>query len=83
MPPVTVYSKPGCQPCRMTKRQLDSAGITYEEIDLTQDPSALEYVKTLGVQAAPVVVVGGGADVWAGFKPEKIQELVTLKTQAA
>jgi glutaredoxin-like protein NrdH len=52
---------------------LKSIDVDYEEVDMSQDPVALEMVKTLGYTAAPVVV--SGEDHWSGFRMEKIQAL--------
>jgi glutaredoxin-like protein NrdH len=76
MPPVTVYSKPGCQPCKATYRALDKAGITYTSIDITQVEGATEEVAALGYQGVPVVKVGD--DHWNGLRPEKLKELMAL-----
>ena len=70
---VTVYTLPSCVQCDSTKRMLKSIDVDYEEIDMSQDPVALEMVKTLGYTAAPVVV--SGDDHWSGFRMEKIQAL--------
>lgn len=70
---ITVYSTPQCPQCKMTRKSLDRAGITYEEVDLATDAQALEYVKTLGYTQAPVVVAGQGH--WSGFRPDKIATL--------
>jgi glutaredoxin-like protein NrdH len=47
--------------------------IEYAEIDMSQDPVALEMVKTLGYTAAPVVV--SGEEHWSGFRMDKIQAI--------
>jgi glutaredoxin-like protein NrdH len=70
---VTVYTLPSCVQCDSTKRMLKSIDVDYEEVDMSQDPVALEMVKTLGYTAAPVVV--SGEDHWSGFRMEKIQAL--------
>lgn len=70
---VTVYTLPSCVQCDSTKRMLKSIDVDYQEVDMSQDPVALEMVKTLGYTAAPVVVFG--EDHWSGFRMEKIQAL--------
>ena len=70
---VTVYTLPSCVQCDSTKRMLKSIDVDYEEVDMSQDPVALEMIKTLGYTAAPVVV--SGDDHWSGFRMEKIQAL--------
>lgn len=74
---ITVYTKPGCNPCRMTKLQMTKHGITsFDEVDVTEDEVALNYVKSLGYQQMPVVQAG--EDHWSGFRSEKIKELALL-----
>ncbi|NYE94460.1 glutaredoxin-like protein NrdH [Psychromicrobium silvestre] len=70
---VTVYTKPACVQCNATYRALDKKGITYQSVDLSQDPDALERVRALGYLQAPVVVTE--QDHWSGFRPDKIEEL--------
>ena len=41
---ITVYTKPACVQCTATYRALDSKGIDYNVLDLSQDPAALEQV---------------------------------------
>lgn len=72
---VKVYTKPSCVQCNATYRALDSKGIEYEVIDLTNDDQALERVKALGYLQAPVVVTD--SDHWSGFRPDKIDELTS------
>lgn len=70
---VTVYSKPSCVQCSSSYRALDSKGIDYEVVDMSQDADALERVKALGYLQAPVVITD--EDHWSGFRPDKIAEL--------
>ena len=70
---ITVYSKPDCMQCDATYRALNKHGLEYEVIDITQDEEALQTVKALGYQQAPVVFVNG--DHWSGFRPDKIKAL--------
>lgn len=70
---ITVYTKPSCVQCNATYRALDREGLAYEIVDLTQDETALEKVKALGYQQAPIVIAG--EDHWSGFRPDKISAL--------
>lgn len=70
---VVVYSKPACVQCNATYRALDKKGIDYTIVDMSQDPEALEHVKSLGYQQAPVVVAGDSH--WSGFRPDRINSL--------
>ncbi|WP_054952871.1 glutaredoxin-like protein NrdH [Flaviflexus massiliensis] len=78
---ITVYTKPSCVQCNATTRALNKAGLPYETVDLTEDAEALESVKALGYQQAPVVMAGG--DHWAGFRPDKIKALVAAQADSA
>ena len=69
----TVYTKPSCVQCDMTKRYLDKAGVEYNTVDITKDPEALDLILGMGFQAAPVVISGNFS--FAGFQPDKIDEL--------
>lgn len=77
---ITVYTKPSCVQCTATKRALAKAGLSYSEVDLTQDAEALEAVKALGYQSAPVVFADG--DHWAGFRPDKIKAIAAVAMEA-
>ncbi len=70
---ITVYTKPSCVQCTATYRALDSKGLEYDVLDLSQDEAALAAVKELGYLQAPVVVADD--DHWSGFRPDKIAEL--------
>jgi glutaredoxin-like protein NrdH len=69
----TVYVKPACVQCDMTKRMLDKLEINYDTVDITQDDLALEMVMSMGFKSAPVVITD--SDSWAGFQPDKINAL--------
>ncbi|MBC9944721.1 glutaredoxin-like protein NrdH [Leucobacter sp. cx-328] len=72
---ITVYTKPSCVQCTATYRALDSKGIEYDVLDLSEDETALQTVKELGYLQAPVVVTDEGH--WSGFRPDKIAELAS------
>ncbi|UOQ59728.1 glutaredoxin-like protein NrdH [Leucobacter rhizosphaerae] len=72
---ITVYTKPSCVQCTATYRALDSKGIEYNVLDLSEDATALQTVKGLGYLQAPVVVTED--EHWSGFRPDKISELAS------
>ncbi|MDJ0355424.1 glutaredoxin-like protein NrdH [Paenarthrobacter sp. PH39-S1] len=78
---VTVYTKPACVQCNATYRALDKKGITYQSVDISQDPDALERLRALGYLQAPVVVTD--QDHWSGFRPDKIAELALATASVA
>ena len=69
---VTVYTKPNCVQCNMTKKYLDDRGVEYSTVDITQDSDALDKIINQGFKAAPVV--NAGSEWWAGFKPDLIDK---------
>lgn len=74
---ITVYSKPRCVQCTATYRYLDARGIEYRVVDVTQSEAALAYVsEDLGYSAAPVVVVDD-QNHWSGFRPDRIDLIVS------
>jgi glutaredoxin-like protein NrdH len=54
-------------------------GIEYEEIDMSKDETAVEYVKELGYTAAPIIV--NGTTHWSGFRMEMINGLKLPKPE--
>lgn len=71
---VTVYSKSNCQPCRMTKRELQKAGVAFTEVNLDENPTVAAELAAEGFRSAPVVKVEGG-EAWSGFAVSKIKSL--------
>jgi len=70
---VTVYTKPACVQCNATYRALDKKGIAYQSVDISEDPTALERVRSMGYMQAPVVITDN--DHWSGFRPDKISAI--------
>ena len=71
---IKVYTKPNCKPCNFTKNFILNNKIEAEFIDVTQDESALSYVKNLGYNAMPVVYVDEQTH-WFGFRPDELEKL--------
>ena len=59
---LTVYSTPWCGHCTRLKRQMESAGLAYVDIDIEADPDAERLVRTVngGSATVPVVALPGG-----------------------
>ena len=79
MTDLTIYTKPHCQPCAATKRMAARVGLAYEEIDVSADAGALEFIVGLGYQEAPVVVAGEQS--WSGYRPDLIKALAASKEE--
>lgn len=80
---VTVYTKPGCRPCKRIIETLQQFGVEMEIVDL-EDPQfsdAKTYVtEVLGARSTPVVVSDSHPPI-IGYQPEKIKQLVSDLTQ--
>jgi glutaredoxin 3 len=67
MPPVTIYTTPGCPFCRRAKMLLTRKGAAYEEIDVA-DPASREAMmqRAGGGYTVPQIFIGarhiGGCD---------------------
>jgi glutaredoxin-like protein NrdH len=70
---VTVYTLPACVQCESTKKYLTNKDVPFEVVDLSEDAAAMDMVKALGYQAAPVVIAGD--DHWSGFRPDRLSTL--------
>jgi glutaredoxin-like protein NrdH len=70
---VTVYTKPACVQCTATVKALARRHIAYQNVDITIDDEARDYVMALGYTQAPVVIAG--AEHWCGFRPDRIDAL--------
>ena len=93
---ITVYSKPRCPQCDATARLLNRMGAPYTKVDVTEDDVAYAFVKQLGYQQVPVVVVrdrhaNGGDDEggdnivehWSGFNPDRVKRAANATMEAA
>lgn len=55
--------------------QINKVGVAYQLVDITEDPTAQDFVMSLGYTSAPVVVAG--TDHWSGFRPDRIKDAVS------
>lgn len=84
MKKITVYSKPACPQCTAVKRWLSSREIPHEVLDISQDPSAFDFVTAqLGYKQAPVVTLTSpmpegaldGIYSFSGFNPGELEKI--------
>lgn len=77
---ISVYSKPRCVQCEMTKMWLNQNKIEFESVDIEANPGALELLRHYGWQALPVVAIddelGDKSKAWAGFQIDKLEALL-------
>ena len=73
---LTVYSKPNCIQCEMTKIWLDQNKIQYESVNVYNHPEKLEEIKLNGFQQLPVVTLDEYFEnAWSGFNVDRLEEL--------
>ena len=70
---ITVWTKPNCSQCEMTKKQFDKRGIIYQEKRLDKSPKAVQRFLEMGLMAAPIVETD--TKRWSGFRLDKIKSL--------
>ena len=77
---ITVYSKPRCMQCEMTKMWLTQNKIEFENVDIEANPGALELLKYYGYSSLPVVAIddelSDESKTWSGFQIEKLEALL-------
>ena len=59
----TMYSTPWCGYCHRLKGQMDREGISYEVVDIEQQPDAADIVERVnnGNQTVPTLVYADGS----------------------
>ena len=77
---LTVYSKPRCTQCEMTKIWLTQNKIPFEAVDIEANPGAFELLKHYGYSSLPVVAIddelSDETKTWVGFQIDKLEELI-------
>ncbi len=75
---IKIYSTPSCPYCVTLKEFFKEKGFLFEDIDVSQNQSAVdEMVKKTGQYGVPVVDIDG--QVVIGFDREKIMQLLNIK----
>ena len=73
---ITVYSKPNCGACDITKQWLDSNNLPYESINAYEDEQAMAELQKHGFMSFPVVTVNSFDNAWTGFELNRLEELL-------
>lgn len=72
---ITVYTKNNCVQCLMTKKELSKHGITYKEINVDEQPTAMEELIERNQRSMPVVLVDENWDeAFGGFQPDRLEK---------
>ena len=70
---VTMYTTETCSICRVLKKSLTRHGITFEEVDITNDEAKREDLLQRGIMAVPYVE--SPTVSFQGFRPDLIAKL--------
>lgn len=78
--PIVVYSKKPCVQCDATYRKLNDLKLPYITIRVDEDEVALQKIKDMGYQQAPVVIlpfdwVSDDGQHWSGFQPALLESI--------
>lgn len=83
---ITLYSRPGCQPCKAIKRKWREKGVTFQEVNVEESPDDLAALKALGYGSVPVTVVSNGdpeTDIhWQGLHMDNLTKYTLTKAAA-
>ncbi len=85
LPSMTVYTTSGCSDCQALKAFLGARGIAYTEVNIEDDPEAVEFVMRVnaGKRSVPTAVAGDVAASLSRFSPVKAHEFLARAGLAA
>jgi len=72
---IKLFSKNNCMQCKMTKRFLAENNINFEEVNIDNEPNALDWLKEQGFQSVPVIT--SDATTVIGFRPDQLRQLAS------
>ncbi|GBD78992.1 nrdH-redoxin [Tetragenococcus halophilus subsp. halophilus] len=72
---ITLFSKNNCMQCKMTKRFLAENNINFEEVNIDNEPNAIDWLKEQGFQSVPVIT--SDATTVVGFRPDQLRQLAS------
>jgi len=59
----------------MTKRFLSENNISFEEVNIDNEPNAIDWLKEKGFQSVPVIT--SDATTVVGFRPDQLRQLAS------
>lgn len=75
---VLIYTTPTCQYCNKAKSYLRERGITFQDLDVSKNPSAArEMVRKSGQMGVPVLDING--KIIIGFDKAKINQSLGIR----
>lgn len=77
---VVVYTTSSCGWCRLAKQYLDQKGVSYEEVDIAQNPARMaELVFKSSQTSVPVIDVNG--TIVVGYNPSALERALQQISQ--
>lgn len=73
---ITVYTQPGCRPCKRVIKQLQTAGLPVDEVDISADLLARDYVQRFMQAKSLPVIEADGYEPIKGYQPELVKYLI-------
>lgn len=74
MSDVKIFTKDNCSQCHASKMLMKDLGIVFDEVNISHDKDALNYLKSMGIRQAPYIeTVQEGS--WSGFQENRIRAL--------
>lgn len=77
MADLTIYGRVGCVQCKATAREAEKLGLSFIYVDLDHDIASAARLVNAGYRSLPVVECG--EDIWTGFMPERLKQLVVRR----
>lgn len=80
---IKMYGTTWCADCRRAKQVFEAEGMTYEWIDISEDPEAAAYVEKVngGFRSVPTIVFPDGDVMVEPSSPALAQKLRSLKAR--
>ena len=70
-----IFSKNNCMQCKMVKRFLTENQIAFEEVNIDEQPEAVDWLKAQGFHSVPVIT--SDAETVIGFRPDQLRKLAS------
>ena len=70
---VVIFTKNDCPRCRITKKVLSKQNKKWYEINISQKPDAIPFLKQEGFASTPVVFTN--QTQFSGFRPDQLSKI--------
>ncbi|UQT00794.1 hypothetical protein XMKAXML_00016 [Enterococcus phage vB_OCPT_PG13] len=83
---IKLFTKDSCAACKMTKRVLTEAGVSFDEefVDVRNDMQTLDSLRLAGFRSFPVVMLDEDYDTAiSGFHPPKLKAFIKAVQEEA